>query len=583
MTAEFSIPANATLPGSVPVVIVGAGPVGMTLALDLSRYGIRSVLLDDDEKLCDGSRAIVIQRNPLEIWDRLGVVRPMTEKGVRLRRGRVFFRGMELIQKTLPDEGEYFPPYINLQQFYVEHFLLQALRKQTQCSIFFLHKVTGLEETDSGVTVLAETPNGPRQIQAAYVIAADGARSAVRHLCGIEFAGKTYSDRFVIADIRADLEQPPNERWFYFDPVFNPGKSALIHPQPDNTWRMDWQIGPGAAEEDATNPATVERLVRSTIGNRPFEVVWATTYVFHQRLATRFKHGRVFLAGDAAHLVSPFGARGMNSGIQDAYNLVWKLWLVMTERAGEALLDTYESERRAAARENLQVTDKTMAFMSPQTAWTRWRRNAILKASVYFKPARRLVDAGKLAQPFIYRKSPIVDGRLHWPKFWELLASPGLLSAAWRFRRGPAAGAAAPDAQFAPDFKPDSPKRVGDLIGPHLLVLYFHKEQETARLELEGALQDSPHGVPVRAFIVTQDFSTKDSGNAIGHVWDKSGEVARKYRAVAGTLYILRPDGHIAERGLKFSLSQLAASLRRAIGSELASAGPQERNRVAAA
>jgi hypothetical protein len=273
----------------------------------------------------------------------------------------------------------------------------------------------------------------------------------------------------------------------------------------------------------------------------------------------------------------------MNSGIQDAYNLVWKLWLVMTERAGEALLDTYEGERRAAARENLQVTDKTMAFMSPQTRWTKWRRNAILKTSVYWKPARRMVDAGKLAQPFIYRNSPIVNRRSHWPKVWNMLASPDLMSAAWHFRRGPAAGAAAPDAQFAPGIKPGSPNRVGDLIGPHFLILYFHEEEKQAELELESALRDSPAGVPVRAFIVTRNFSLADSEHAVAYVWDRSGEVARRYHALPGTLYIVRPDGHIAERGLKFPLSQLAASLRHAIGSERASAGTQGRNRVAAA
>jgi 3-(3-hydroxy-phenyl)propionate hydroxylase len=395
----------------VPVVIVGAGPVGLAMGLLLARYQIPSIILDDEGPMIEGSRAICIERHTLEIFDRLDVAAPMLAKGVTWSVGRVFYGERELFQFEFPAAGEnQIPRFINLQQYYTEQYLVDGVQRQKLCDLRWHHRVLGLRQDDRGATIAPETPSGAIQIEADYVLAADGAKSTVRKLLEIPFAGASYADRFLICDIRADLPFP-RERWFWFDPPFHQGRSALIHPQPDNVWRIDWQLGPDADAERERQPEALDRRIRAMIGGKPYEVVWPTVYTFHQRCADRFRKGRVFLLGDAAHLVAPFGARGMNSGVQDANNLAWKLWLVMSGMAPQALLGTYETERRAAALENLRITDETMAFISPQGVWPRWRRDWILRGSVHFKSLRKWVNSGRLSEPFHCRKSPIIDER----------------------------------------------------------------------------------------------------------------------------------------------------------------------------
>ena len=499
---------NRSEPLRVPVVIVGAGPVGLTAGLALSRLGLASVILEEAPQRSEGSKAICIQRHTLEIFDRLGCVGPMMAKGITWQVGRVFLRERELFHFRLPGSDEKFPPFINLQQSYTDGFLIDALERQALCGLRWQHKVVGLTPSDTGVEVVAETPDGLTRFRADYVLAADGARSTVRKLLGLSFDGKTYPNHFLIADIRARLDQP-NERWFWFDPAFNPGRSALIHPQPDDVWRIDWQLGADIDVNKVLQPDSLRSLICQTIGNRPFEIVWVTPYIFHERLASRFRVGNVFLLGDAAHLMSPFGARGMNSGVQDADNLIWKLWLVMNGRAPSRLLDTYEIERRAAALENLGITDASMQFITPQTRSRLRLRDAILRGSVRFPPLRRWVNCGRLSTPFDYRHSPIIDRR-------------------WSFWRGPLPGQVAPD--------------VLDLIGPHFLVLYFG---EVLPVELKV-----PADLPVKTVVVTPN----------------DADLCKKYVARPGTLYLIRPDSHIAARGRRFPLAKLGDVLRFAVG-----------------
>jgi 2-polyprenyl-6-methoxyphenol hydroxylase-like FAD-dependent oxidoreductase len=546
-----------------PVVIVGAGPVGLTLGLGLARLGIPSLILDQDDCLSDGSRAICIQRHTLEIFARLGAVKPMLAKGVTWRLGRVFWRERELFQIRLPDsDEEAYPPFINLQQRYTEQYLLDALAQQPLCEIRWRRKVTALAQDETAVTVIAETPQGATQVTADYVIAADGARSTVRQLLGITFDGQTYPDRFLITDIRAELDFP-SERWFWFDPVFNPGKSALIHPQPDGEWRIDWQLGPDVDIESRKEQAALDRLIRATIGERAYEIVRVTTYVFHERIASRFRQGRVFLAGDAAHLVAPFGARGMNSGVQDAANLIWKLWLALNGAAPEELLATYESERRAAALENLRITDGSMRFITPQTRGRLFWRNAILRGSVWFRRLRPFVNSGRLSTPFVYADSPLVSRDEYLPSLSQRLFSPALWQAVRRFQRGPRAGELAPDVRYANGAEQ---LRLAQLIGHHFLLLYFSDAPEQAKQELAQAMTGLPD-VPLQAHVV----SSQASANCL---WDPYCVIARKYAARNGTLYLIRPDGHIAARGFAFPLAQLKTALAQAVGAHLKVTSP---------
>ena len=393
--------------GGAPVLIVGAGPVGLTLALELARFQVPAIVLDaKPEPAREGSRAIVLARHALAAFVRLGCGGPMLEKAVVLARARTYFRRTELFCVELPVEGPaQLPRFVNLQQTYTESALLAAVARASSVELRWGACVTGLQQGARQVTV---TLDDGTEIVGSYLVGCDGAHSRVRELTGTPFPGRTHRDRFLIADVRAAMPFPRDERRFFFDPPENPGRTMLVHPQPDDEWRLDWQVpGDTDAERERQSGRLAER-VRQVVHSDDWELVWLTAYRFHQRVAERWRHGRVFLAGDAAHLYAPFGARGLNSGVEDAVGLGWRLALVRAGEADEALLDDYERERRAAALENLRVTSATMRFMAPPTALHRVARDAILRGCLHSTALRRHVNSGKLAEPAVYDGDGIV-------------------------------------------------------------------------------------------------------------------------------------------------------------------------------
>jgi 2-polyprenyl-6-methoxyphenol hydroxylase-like FAD-dependent oxidoreductase len=396
------------------VAVVGAGPVGLTAALELAARGVPTVVLEAKSTLEPiGSRAIVLARHALATFRRLGCPE-IAERGVVLDRARTYVGETELFAIELPRAAAHeLPAFVNLQQTYTERALLARAKQSELIEIRWNCAVRSVRKTDRKVILGVQGIGGNEKVVAAYVVACDGAHSTARKLLGLEFPGKTFHDRFLIADVRAEFPGfPRNERRFFFDPPSNRGRQILVHPQPDAEWRIDWQVPAETDAEAERESGALDRRVRALVGDAPYELVWLTAYRFHQRLAERFRVGRVFLAGDAAHLMAPFGARGMNSGVEDVTNLAWKLALVCREEAPESLLDSYEFERRPAARENLRVTGATMRFMAPPTALHRVARNAILRGSVRAPRLRRFVNSGKLATPAVYPGEAPVGGPL---------------------------------------------------------------------------------------------------------------------------------------------------------------------------
>src|SRR6201996_8818733 len=388
-----------------PVVVVGAGPVGLSLAIDLAQRGQSVVLLDDADRIGEGSRAICFSKRSLEYWDRLGVGQRMVDKGVVWSVGRIFHGASQLYQfNLLPEEGHKRPAFINLQQFYAEAYLVDRVGELPDISLRWRNKVVALEQRNDCVVLTIDTPDGPYALHAAWVIACDGARSSLRQMVGAEFAGQVFEDQFLIADVKMTAAFP-TERWFWFDPPFHAGRSALLHKQPDDVWRIDLQLDRNADPAVEKQPDNVRPRIARMLGHDQFEFEWISLYKFQCRRMARFLHGRVIFAGDAAHQVSPFGARGANSGLEDAENLGWKLDRVLRKTSPDALLESYHVERSQAADENIRESTRSTDFMAPNSPYEARLRKAVLSLAKETEFGKRMVNGGRLSVPSVYETS----------------------------------------------------------------------------------------------------------------------------------------------------------------------------------
>ena len=508
------------------VVVVGAGPVGLSFAIDLAQRGHKVVLLDDADRIGEGSRAICFSKRSLEYWDRLGVGDRMVEKGVVWSVGRIFHGPSELYQfNLLPEQGHKRPAFINLQQFYAEAYLVDRVGQLPAISLRWRNKVTALEPRNDGVLLTIVTPDGPYRLHASYVIACDGARSSLRQMVGAEFSGQVFEDQFLIADVKMTAAFP-TERWFWFDPPFHAGRSALLHKQPDDVWRIDLQLRPDADPIAEKRPENVRPRIARMLGHDKFEFEWISLYKFQCRRMDKFIHGRVIFAGDAAHQVSPFGARGANSGLEDAENLAWKLDRVLRKLSPDSLLETYHAERSAAADENIRESTRSTDFMAPNTREEARLRKAVLSLAKETEFGKRMVNGGRLSVPTIY-DSP--------------LSTPDQES----WQAGPRPGTSMPDAPIA--LRDGQRRFLTDAFidqGTRFTCLAFGN----------GGALEAPEGL-----------GTIRIGGEGGFV-DCDSLAGARYEAEPGTAYLLRPDGYVAARFHHPTRAALEGALARAAG-----------------
>ncbi len=522
-----------------PVAVLGAGPVGQTTALALARWGIPVVLIDQrPHRDIVGSKAICQQRDVLDLWSCLGGGR-IVEEGLTWSRARTFHRDAELFCIELSDSGRSpLPPFVNLSQGRTEEILDEAIAANPLIEVRWGHEVVGLEESADALVVRCATARGQWTLEASYAVACGGARgSALREILGIEFAGRSFDDAFLICDVEASIPGWEQERRFYFDPSWNPGRQVLIHPCPGGIYRIDWQVEPHFDLEAARRDGSLERRIRQVVGDQPYRIDWASVYRFHSRLADRFSVGRVLLAGDLAHLVAPFGARGLNSGVGDAENAAWKIAFALRGWAGPGLVSSYDTERSAAAVENLEVTAATMDFLVPHSPEVARERARVLAAARTDPLARAAVDSGRLAEPFWYVDSPLTTVAVGRP--WTGRPPRGTAPA-------PVPGVALPDAPVCVLGRPGV-TRIRQVARDGLLAL-AGRDVDVAGMQaaLAAAAGTVPHMIVALADIDPTDVLAEALECAPGEVW------------------LVRPDAHTCASVT--DPAALAEATRRALG-----------------
>jgi 3-(3-hydroxy-phenyl)propionate hydroxylase len=542
----------------VPLVIVGAGPVGLSAAIDAALRGQQVILLDDDNTVSVGSRGVCYAKRTLEIFDRLGIADRIVAKGVTWNVGRTFHGEREVFSfNLLPEAGHQRPGMVNLQQYHLEQYLVERAMALPAIDLRWLHKCVSMTPRDDGVSLDIETADGRYQLHADWLIAADGARSSIRRQMGLDVEGQVFQDRFLIADILLDGEPFPldqTERRFWFAPKFHAGESALMHRQADNVWRVDFQLGWEADPEAEKDPERVRKRVRAALDSQGFahigfELEWVSVYTFQCRRMAQFRHGRVLFVGDSAHQVSPFGARGANSGVQDADNLIWKLKLVIDGAAPTALLDSYDAERGAAAEENLLNSTRSTDFMTPKSRVARVLREAVLSLADELPAGRALVNSGRLSVPTVLADSPLntADGEPF--EGWMIPGAP--------MDDAPVRDAAGRDAWLLPH------------TGQGFVLMRFGLP---GAIEVAAIDALAKNRVPVFPLLVLRAGEHAPAGHKA--VTDHDGLAASRYDARPGTCYLIRPDQHVAARWHHFDAAAVRAALARATGNPAAIRSP---------
>jgi 3-(3-hydroxy-phenyl)propionate hydroxylase len=398
-----------TIETTPSVVICGAGPIGLVAALSLARFGVRSIVLDRKSTFNDGSRAICIARSSMHVLAHIGAVQPFLDKALGWTTGRTFHRGRQILEFDMPHgDNERFLPMYNLQQQYIEQYLYDAAARSPFIDLRWQSEAIGVVQGASSVSLQVRDPAGAYAIEAPWLLAADGARSAIRTMRGKRLKGENYEGRYVIADIKMTHDYPTIRRAL-FDPACRPGGTVLIHKQPDDIWRIDYQLGDSESTDEATREANVRASVAAVLADightGPWDLEWWSIYSANTLALDDYRDGRIVFIGDSAHIVPIFGVRGLNNGIADAHNIGWKLAYVLNGHASDALIDSYTPERRGATLDVFANATKSARFMTPPTRGWQTVRDAALSLSLSHDFAGGFANPRQMT-PYTYAQSP---------------------------------------------------------------------------------------------------------------------------------------------------------------------------------
>ncbi|WP_281559329.1 FAD-dependent oxidoreductase [Thalassomonas sp. RHCl1] len=524
---------------SYPVVVVGAGPIGLALAVDLAQRDINVVLIDQKTKVGRGSRAVTFSKRSLEIFDKLGVGDQITEHGTQWSISRTYFGGEMIDAKNLqPEQGLKRPAYVNLQQYHVEDYLVKRAQQLPCLDIRWGTKLLSHQQDEQGVTLNLEDPEGEYQLNAQYMVAADGAHSPIRKAMNLDFDGREFKDRFLIVDAVMEADYAP-ERHFWFSPSFHEGHSVLLHKQPDNIWRIDFQLGWDSDPEVEVEEERVKQRLYKMLGDdAKFELKWVSVYTFECRQMSKFKHGRTLFIGDAAHRVSPFGARGANSGFQDTDNLSWKLARVINGQATDALLESYSEERHTGAMKNLQESSRSTDFITPKSKQSFRFRDAVLTLAKTHHSAKQMINSGRLSTATDHLNSSL-NGDSD-TMTGGILPGQVALDAAITTATGPA-------------------WLLEQLAGNFALIHFGEpSEQQLKDFDLLTEIDQS-----LRLLIVSKQ-KQQSGDKRIQHLLDQDGFMAQRYlgneSSEQGTTYLIRPDDFIAGRWLSWDKEKIQST-----------------------
>ncbi len=536
------------------VVVVGAGPVGLCAALGLAQHGVPVVLLEADDSVCVGSRAICISRRSLEIIERLGALPGFLHAGLPWSGGRSFYRDAEVLRFAMPQDAQQkLPPMVNLAQYRIEQILLDRAEELRELiDIRWQTRLTTVTTAPQGVRLQLSTPQGDYALDADWLVAADGARSTVRQALGLALQGASYEGRYVIVDILMK-SQRATERLAYFDPPCNPGSTVLVHKQPDDVWRIDYQLRDGEDPDAAIRPEHVMPRVESLLAmmgeTAPWSPVWVGIYKANALTLERYRHGRVLFAGDAAHLLPIFGVRGANSGIADADNLAWKLAFVVKGLASHGLLDSYSDERVAAAHENLDHGRKSTEFMAPPSFGFELMRTAVLGLAAAHPGLRSLINP-RQTSAISYTSSPLNAALTH----------------SQAFSAGPAPGSVLPECPLTLiDAAGARAGHVTGLLGLGFTLLCFAPDQTLVMAVKAERAALADDAIAMRCVAIDGDAESSGSRLLEARTHDPGLRLHTMYGAVAGTLYLVRPDGHVLARWRDGHDADIGGAIRRAL------------------
>jgi 3-(3-hydroxy-phenyl)propionate hydroxylase len=535
-------------PGSYPVVIVGGGITGLTLACALASYGVHAVLLDEDNTVGvkgASSRGICYTQKSLEIFHRLGIYDRIAAKGIQWSVGRTFAGNDEVYSFDLRQQSAYNlssqPPFINIQQFYIEGYLVDRIYELGHVDLRWSNRVTSFRQDDAGATLSVATPAGDYQLRADHVIDATGSHSRFRQWVGASVTAKKGDDRWCIADVRFS-KHPPVERHTWIEAPFNDNRAVWQHLMGDEVWRIDYQMAPDADPAYVSREDVVrERLARQFGADCEVEIVWVGPYAYRSECVDRMRHGHVYFMGDSAKVVSPFGARGGNTGIADADNLAWKLAAVLQGRAAPALLDSYHDERHEAARQNVMVTNRTARFLRPGSPVEKTFRDAALSLARQHLFARQLVNTGRMAVANTYTRSSACEAN----------GGQSVQNVAFQWPQGRAGSNGT---------APGSTGQVNDLLrwaDGHLLLLVFGDLSPAAVARLRSLAETAP----VRC---VQVIGPDGRAAAREHVRDPQGHLQGACHVFGHAWALVRPDSYVAATG-----ESVDAALVHAVGQAL--------------